>query len=138
MMLHHGLTVVLMVGSYLINHVEGGVLIIYIHDFADIWGHFGKCFADTHFKSIKYFNAVSMWGAWLYSRLIVFPIVAYRMVTIPDGKPFAPEYVGSKEQFLNQILTSFLFCLFLLNIWWFYLITYMIYKFATQGVSEDI
>jgi len=138
MMLHHGLTVVLMVGSYLINLVEIGVLIIYIHDFADVWGHLGKCFSDTHFTLIKYFNAVSMWAGLLYSRIIAFPLIAYVAVTLPNSKPFASEYVGSKEQMLYHILTTFLFFLFLLNIWWFYLITYMIYTFATKGTSEDI
>ena len=138
MMLHHGLTVVLMVGSYLINLVEIGVLVIYIHDIADVWGHLGKCFGDTHFTYVKYFNAVSMWLGWLYSRLIAFPLIAYVAITLPNDLPFAEAYVGSKEQWLNQILTTFLFFLFLLNVWWFYLITYMIYTFATKGTSEDI
>jgi hypothetical protein len=97
MMLHHGLTVVLMVGSYLINLVEIGVLVIYIHDIADVWGHLGKCFGDTHFTYVKYFNAVSMWGGWLYSRLIAFPLIAYVAITLPNDLPFAKEYVGSKE-----------------------------------------
>jgi hypothetical protein len=138
MMLHHGLTVVLIGGSYLCNFVEIGVLVVYIHDIADVWGHLGKCFGDTHFNLVKYFNAVSMWVGWLYSRLIAFPLIAYVALTLPLSKPFATEWIGSKEQKLYQILTSFLFFLFLLNIWWFYLITYMIYTFATKGTSEDI
>ena len=101
MMLHHGLTVVLMVGSYLINIVEIGVLIIYIHDMADFWGHLGKWSGDVDFKIIKYFLAPPIWFTWLYSRLIVFPIISYVAITLPNTKPFAEEYIGRKEQWLN-------------------------------------
>ena len=80
MMLHHGLTVVLIAGSYLVNSVEIGVIVVYVHDMADMFGHFGKGFAETHFKKVKYFNAISMWAGWLYSRLIVFPWSFYRGV----------------------------------------------------------
>ena len=52
MLLHHCLTVALIVGSYLINLVEIGVLVIYIHDFTDIFSNFGKCFAETYFVYI--------------------------------------------------------------------------------------
>lgn len=101
MMLHHGLTVVLMLGSYLCNLLETGVLIIYIHDIADVWGHLGKCFGDTHFTYVKYFNAVSMWVGWLYSRLIVMPVIAYANIKIPTEKEISEEYVGSKIEWLN-------------------------------------
>lgn len=139
MMLHHGLTVVLITGSYLINIVEIGVLVVYVHDIADLYGHFGKAFSDTHFKYVKYFNAVSMWGAWLYSRIIVFPWMIYRgCLIIPYEKPMAAFFKGSIEEQLQLILVTFLFFLFLLNIWWFYLITYMIIKFAKKGEAEDI
>jgi len=140
MMLHHGLTVMLIAGSYLVNSVEIGVIVVYVHDMADMFGHFGKGFSETHFKKVKYFNAVSMWGGWLYSRLIVFPYTVYRgVLCIPYTKPFAPVFIGSDAEMLNNLLTGFLFFLFLLNIWWFYLITIMIWRFATQGgVSEDI
>ena len=132
MMLHHGLTVMLIAGSYLVNSVEIGVIVVYVHDMADMFGHFGKGFSETHFKKVKYFNAVSMWGGWLYSRLIVFPYTVYRgVLCIPYTKPFAPVFIGSDAAFLNELLTGFLFFLFLLNIWWFYLITIMIWRFAT-------
>lgn len=139
MMLHHGLTVVLMVGAYLVQTVELGIIVSYVHDMADMFGHFGKGFGETQFKKVKYFNAVSMWAGWLYSRLIVFPWCAYQgFLVIPYTKPFASAYIGSDAELLNHLLNTFLFFLYLLNIWWFYLITVMIFRFATQGVSEDI
>ena len=84
MMLHHFLTLVLYAGSYLINCVEIGILVVYCHDWADVFGHFGKSFGDTHFKKIKYFNGVSMWLGWLISRLITFPMaIWYGVYVVP-------------------------------------------------------
>ena len=139
MMLHHGLTVSLITFSYLVNIIEIGVLVVYVHDIADMFGHFGKAFSDTHFKLVKYFNAVSMWGAWLYSRLIVFPYITYYgELVIPYTKPHVSIYRGSYDESLTLIMVLFLFFLFLLNIWWFYLITVMIWRFARSGADEDI
>jgi hypothetical protein len=113
--------------------------VIFVHDFADMFGHFAKGFGDTHFKSFNIFTAISMWVGWLYSRLIAFPWCIYHGVcVIQYTKPFVPAFVGTISEKLHHILFSFLFFLFLLNIWWFYLITIMIWRFATKGVTEDI
>jgi hypothetical protein len=139
MMLHHALTVGLIAGSYMINQVEIGVIVVYVHDIADMFGHFGKGFSETHFKKVKYFNAVTMWAGWFYYRLIAFPWIIYRgNYEIQYTKPFAPVFIGSVAEIVHNCLFLFTFFLFLLNIWWFYLITIMIYRFATQGVSEDL
>ena len=101
MTLHHCLTMVLIVGSYLINLVEIGVLVIYIHDFTDIFSNYGKCFADSHFEYIQYFNAVAMWFGWILTRLVAFPLVAYTSITLPYSKPFASVYIGAQDHYLN-------------------------------------
>lgn len=101
MMLHHGLTVILILGSYMLNLLECGCLIIYIHDIADIFGHLGKCFGDTHFGFIKNIVAVCLWFSWLYTRLICLPLIAYVSIVLPDEKPFAPVYSGGQDQYLN-------------------------------------
>jgi len=43
MMLHHTVTIYLLVGSYLYNVWECGAIISYIHDASDIFGHLTKC-----------------------------------------------------------------------------------------------
>ena len=137
MMLHHFLTLVLYAGSYLINCVEIGILVVYCHDWADVFGHFGKSFGDTHFKYIKYFNGVSMWLGWLISRLITFPLaIWYGVYVVPYEK--VPVWKGSNEALILDILGGFCGVLLLLNIWWFYLITKMVYRFAMTGKTEDI
>lgn len=85
MMLHHVLTVILYTASYQINCVELGILVVYTHDWADMFGHFGKSFSETDFKWIQYFNAVSMWLGWLISRLIMFPLAIWYGVFVIPG-----------------------------------------------------
>ena len=50
MMLHHVVTLVLYSSSYLINQVEIGILVVYCHDWADIFGHFVKYAVETNFE----------------------------------------------------------------------------------------
>ena len=137
MFLHHGLTLILYSSSYLINCTELGILVVYTHDWADLFGHFGKCFADTHFKKIQYFNAAAMWFGWIMSRLTTFPYaIWYGVFIIPYSK--IPFWSGSEESKLLNIQGTFCGVLLLLNIWWFYLITIMIFRFATTGSTTDI
>ena len=137
MMLHHVLTIVLYTAGYLINCVELGILVVYVHDWADMFGHFGKCFSETDFKAIQYLNAVTMWLGWLISRLIMFPITVYTGIFIvPPSK--IEVWSGSDEELILNILGYFCLILYMLNIWWFYLITKMIYRFYTVGSTKDL
>ena len=82
MMLHHGLTLVLYTGSYLINCVEIGVLVVYAHDWADVFVHFAKACEGTHFVYIHIFNGVAIWISWFVSRIITFPLAVFYGVTV--------------------------------------------------------
>ena len=72
MMLHHILTLVLYTGSYMINCVEIGILVVYCHDWADLFGHFAKSVSDTNFKAPKVFLGIFMWLSWLLARCVFF------------------------------------------------------------------
>ena len=78
-----------------------------------------------------------MWFGWLISRLYTFPLALwYGGYVIPYSK--IDSWSGSDEAKLSAILFAFNSMLLLLNIWWFYLITIMIYRFATTGSTTDI
>jgi len=72
----------------------------------------------------------------LISRLVIFPIAIYHAVTIPYEK--VNVWAGSDEALLSNILGAFCLVLLLLNAWWFYLISYMLYRFVRYGKAEDI
>jgi ceramide synthetase len=73
MFLHHGVTLLLYGLSYYLNRIECGLIIMYLHDWADIPCSFVRCFSETVFSNITIISAVSMVILWFYSRLYVFP-----------------------------------------------------------------
>jgi len=136
MMLHHGLTLVLYTGSYLINCVEIGILVVYAHDWADVFVHWCKCFTDTHFKYIQYPNGASCWLMWFVSRIYTFPLaIWYGVYVVPYTK--VNVWAGSGEARILNILGAFCGVLYLLNIFWFYKISLSVFKFAITGKPVD-
>ena len=77
MLLHHLLTVALYAFSYMTNSIKIGSLIMYLHDWADIWTPFTKFWVDTPYKYTTIVSGVIIWSVWFYSRLIVFPQIIY-------------------------------------------------------------
>lgn len=77
MTLHHLLTVSLYAFSYMTNTIKIGSLIMFLHDWADIWTAFTKFWVDTPYKNITLVCGAIIWCSWFYSRLVVFPQVIY-------------------------------------------------------------
>ena len=73
MLLHHLLTVSLYSFSYLTNSCKIGSLVMYLHDWADIWTPFAKLWVETDYKNLCIFGGVMIWFTWTYTRLIIFP-----------------------------------------------------------------
>ena len=73
MSLHHMLTIVLYMVSYKIEFIKIGALIMFVHDWADIWSPFAKIWVETNYKNLTIFGAFMTWTVWVYSRLYVFP-----------------------------------------------------------------
>ena len=65
---HHIVTMYLIVGSYLMNSMEGGAVIAFLHDASDIPVMFAKGFSQTKFKNCTIFWFVSMLLCWGYFR----------------------------------------------------------------------
>jgi len=78
-----------------------------------------------------------MWLTWLYCRLIAMPVFIYEglFVYFYDIKP---SLKGTPMETINYILATFCAFIFILSIFWFYLITKIIYKSLKDGEIEDI
>jgi hypothetical protein len=77
MLLHHMLTVALYMFSYMLLIIKHGSLIMFLHDWADIWTPFVKIWVETTYKKMTIAGAAICWIVWVYSRLIVFPQIIY-------------------------------------------------------------
>ena len=72
--LHHTLTLVLVLFSYIINFLPIGAVIMLVHDFPDVFISLFKITSDI--ISSKYQNILAgiMFPLWLYCRIYFFPV----------------------------------------------------------------
>ena len=78
-----------------------------------------------------------MWVAWGWWRLFAFPLsIHYGVFVVPYEK--LSFWTSSVESRILDIIGYFLYILVLLHIWWFYLISMMLWNVATKGVAKDL
>mmetsp|Transcript_1907 Transcript_1907/g.2693 ORF Transcript_1907/g.2693 Transcript_1907/m.2693 type:complete len:82 (-) Transcript_1907:44-289(-) len=81
-----------------------------------------------------------MWFFWIYIRLVCYPLIYIKgLLYMPDTDiPNYREDIRADERFVITIY--FTLCTFMevLNVWWGFLITKMLWKFAVSGKSKDI
>jgi very-long-chain ceramide synthase len=121
MMLHHVLTIELYVGSYMLNIVATGSLVVISLDWTNVFIGFSRAFTDTRYKLVVAVFGVSMLFAWYYFRLFVYPVVYY--YGLYDMHREMNVRMGQDERFVLDCLTGLCTAMQVLNIWWGWLIT---------------
>jgi len=78
-----------------------------------------------------------MWFFWGYTRLFCFPFLIYTNFMLT---PFTPplNMSGTYEGYNYHLISSLLTILFLMGIWWWYLISKMVFDAVTKGKNKDI
>lgn len=140
MILHHCITITLIVTSYLQNFTRIGSSILLVHDFADIFLEVGKCFNYTS-KTPEYkawaskitdalFAAFAL--SFLVTRLIIYPrFMVYSFLF--ESTPHIGMWSG---WWLTATMLVGLQCL---HVFWFYLIARMAYRILLVGeVEKDV
>lgn len=136
MVVHHIVTIALLVFSFLTNFTRIGTFILFVHDSADIFLEMGKVFNYIQrVKGNKWAGSVTdgffalFTVTFFISRLVVYPkylvlgfiVEAYAKFGIWNGYWF------------YTILLIVLQCL---HVFWFYLISRMIYRLVQTGIVE--
>ena len=138
MIIHHFVTILLLVCSYLLNFSRIGSAIVLIHDVADIFLESAKCFNYTgKVKGREWASTVTdiVFGCFaitfFLSRLVYYPrFVVYDVLFI------LPSYYNN--DWAGYYWFGGLLCtLQALHIFWFYLIARMIYRLVTTGIDKD-
>jgi hypothetical protein len=141
MILHHFITIALMITSYLSNFTRLGATILFIHDLSDIVLESAKCFNYT---------ALAKGNAWMQpfvdilfglfmvvffvTRLVVFPRQILYSILFEAWELYGGCVFGGCYVFLGGLIG--LQCL---HIFWFYLIARMAYKLLVVGkVEKDV
>lgn len=143
MILHHFLTMALIIASYATRYHKIGILVIFVHDVTDILLEFTKCNVYLKNRNGKFYSFHDMIAnigfvtftlAWFLFRLYWFPLkIIYSSGVIAIHRAY---YRGAG---LYAFFNSLLVILLILDIYWFYFILLFLYKVATgqlSGVSD--
>ena len=140
MILHHLTTIVLLVMSFLTQFTRIGTAILFVHDIADVFLESAKCFNYTHLNNV----AAKRWAqpvcdvlfgcfavSFFITRLVIYPrSLVYSLYQ------YSPSHVGGTWPGYYGFV-SLLGTLQVLHIFWFSLISKMIYKMFTSGIQKD-
>jgi len=129
MVLHHVITLWLMILSYMEGHIRGGSIIVLINDVPDIFVYSSKMLGDTIFVKTSIVSYVLLTITYLYFRLIVAPVsIIHSMMT----------EAYNMSQFDVWVYAGFLGCLYLLHLYWFILILKIGVNISRTGSRKDI
>jgi len=140
MILHHVITIILILCSYLVNFTRVGTSILLTHDFADVFLEVGKCFNYTsktpEFKRWAGPITDTLFGcfavSFLVTRLVLYPRFMLYSVLFES-----PAILGMWSGY--WVFASMLSSLQALHVFWFYLILRMIYRLMIVGeIEKDV
>jgi hypothetical protein len=141
MMLHHGVTIVLLSLSFTVNYVRMGTLILFVHDSADILLELGKLFRYAGWDLPLNVVFVAFFIVWVVTRLIYFPIWIIHSVFVT-----APEMIQKDFKWLHvlqrpivpRVFLAMLIILLILHVFWTYLLVKIAWKSSRGGNVDDI
>jgi ceramide synthetase len=140
MLVHHVLTMTLIIVSYATRYHKIGILVVFVHDVTDILLEFTKCNVYLKNRNKKYYpfhEYVANIGfatfavAWYVFRLYWFPLkILYSTGVVAAHRAY--HRGAGLYAFFNGLLWFLLF----LDLYWFYYIIHFLYKVATGQASE--
>jgi len=138
MIIHHIVTIFLIVLSYLCNFTRIGTTVLILHDPSDV-------FLESA-KVVNYVSKVKGREYWSHLCDVLFAIFAIsffvlRLVIYPYWVFYSSYVVVEGSMGSNWtgfwIYFGLLMALQLLHVFWFYLISKMIYRLLTTGIEKD-
>ena len=130
MLLHHTMTVLLISLAYFMNYTAMSHLVLFTHDFGDIFCYFSKLFVDTKYKSVAIALAPGILFSWGYMRLYVFPVDLIRVAVYEN-----PKY---EEIYGITVLGGMLHFLLCLHVYWYLLFLKMVWRAVRHHEVEDL
>lgn len=140
MIIHHLLTMALLGFSYAVRYHEIGLLVLSLHDIADVWLEVTKfnVYMKDRANSIHKINDyiadcgfVFFASSWFYFRLYLFPQKVLHSAAY-GIREFGPLPMMPFYTFFNTLLWILLF----MNTWWFTFILSFLYKVGTGQLNE--
>ncbi|KAL5007544.1 hypothetical protein ScPMuIL_016350 [Solemya velum] len=131
MVVHHAVTILLLLFSWVTNYTRVGTMVLALHDVADIWLQLAKLFTYFKYKRTSEVFFVIFIITWVISRLIFFPVRIIHSIFVDLNKYILP--VVSLYIFKGLLLT-----LQVLHFIWTYFIIKAVVKKSRQGDLTDV
>ena len=133
MLLHHYITILLIVSSYMLSFWNFGIIVMIQMDFWDIVVSWIKAFMDLSSSITVFSNYLWMLFSWIYFRDFVF------MYEVVWKWSMSVRYrVGYDHDSRQLSFAVLLIGLFILNMYWTILFLRMGYRFIFKGETKDI
>eukprot|EP01062_Namystynia_karyoxenos_P065412 TRINITY_DN5900_c0_g1_i1.p1 TRINITY_DN5900_c0_g1~~TRINITY_DN5900_c0_g1_i1.p1 ORF type:complete len:376 (+),score=130.50 TRINITY_DN5900_c0_g1_i1:91-1128(+) len=130
MVVHHVVTMLLIIGSWLRGYVRIGMLVLFVHDASDIFVCACKATHMCGMKKASHVLFVFMVVTWFYFRLYLYPTwVIWSVSTYPDPGKFGT---------LWWVFTGLMCILLVLHIWWFHLFMKMAWGIFKYKEGKDL
>ncbi|CAI2373179.1 unnamed protein product [Moneuplotes crassus] len=132
MLLHHYITLMLVLGSYMTSFWNIGLIVMIQMDNGDAIGSACKAFMDFVPVPVVLINYLMILFSWIYFRDIIFAIE-----TFWQGCLFGQVLINGETSFhIYSIIL--LMGLILLNLYWTFLFFRMGYRFISKGEVKDL
>lgn len=132
---HHFLCIFLMITSYFMRQLHYGVPVLIINDMSEAFLNTTKLFREI--KPLKKFFVVSfllLWSTWVYSRIFSYTLEILKHLKDLLVKP-SDAIKEFQYAFLFQVISLHL--LGVLNFYWFFMISKLLYNKIVGGVDKN-
>ena len=128
MIFHHFCTIVLIVFSYY-NHFDGiGALILFLHNFSDIFVYLGRAFLYAKLPTfLKQLITVNLLISFIYCRLYVYGKLIYGFFNYFNWEAFN----------INNAFKITLISMYILHFTWTYKLVKIVYNSVTKATFND-
>eukprot|EP00744_Colponema_vietnamica_P008302 GILI01011854.1.p1 GENE.GILI01011854.1~~GILI01011854.1.p1 ORF type:complete len:352 (+),score=79.87 GILI01011854.1:123-1178(+) len=130
-LIHHIVTLYLMIFSWAAYEHRVGSYVLIIHDAVDIFLCLSKMAHYIKVRDLVMFPTfISFVVSYAFFRMFCLPVLSYELLTVTrfEHSNFASSMLGFILAFVLQAL----------HVFWFYLILRVIYKMFVVGVNEDV
>uniref|UniRef100_A0A0R3RUV4 TLC domain-containing protein n=1 Tax=Elaeophora elaphi TaxID=1147741 RepID=A0A0R3RUV4_9BILA len=137
MTVHHVITILLLLLSFVMNMVRIGTLILFSHDMADVFLELGKLCRYAGWKTVLTCVFVAFMVVWIVTRLIYFPFFIIRSILFDAPVLIQADYRWEnirQPPIVPRLFAVMLLSLLILHIYW----TFIIMKIALKSVKGNI
>lgn len=140
MLLHHVITLTLIVVSYATRYHKVGLMVLFVHDITDILLEFTKCNVYLKNRNGKFYSIHETISNWCFAAF-AFAWFLFRLYWYPLKILYTTSVVSVHRAYLRgcglyAFFNSLLGILLILNIYWFYFVLLFLYKVATGQLKE--